>query len=40
MQAAAQKRFNKQYVDSIEQIGISDEFKNTPEMIELTKKHD
>jgi pescadillo protein len=40
LQAAAQKKFNKQYTDSIEQIGISDEFKNTPEMVELNKKHE
>jgi len=29
-----------QYTESIEQIGVSEEFKNTPEMIELTKKHE
>ena len=40
LQAVAQKKFTQQYQDSVEQIGVSEEFKNTPEMLELTKKHD
>lgn len=36
----AQKKFNQQYNATIEQIGVSEEFKNTPEMIELNKKHE
>jgi len=40
LQAVAQKKFAQQYQDSVEQIGVSEEFKNTPEMLELTKKHD
>ena len=39
-QEFAQKKFNAQYSESVEQIGVSDEFKHTPEMIELTKKQE
>lgn len=40
LQAKAQKKFNEQYTQSVEQVGISEEFKNTPEMLELTRKHE
>jgi pescadillo len=40
LQEIAQKKFARQYSQSIEDIGVSEEFKNTPEMIELTKKHE
>ena len=40
LQSVAQKKFQQQYQDSVEQIGVSEEFKNTPEMQELTKKHE
>lgn len=40
LQNRAQKRFNQQYSEGVEQVGISEEFKNTPEMLELTRKHE
>jgi pescadillo protein len=40
LQAIAQKKFQEEYEDSVEKIGVSDEFKNTPEMVALTKKHE
>jgi len=40
LQIRAQKKFNAQYTESVDQLGISEEFKNTPEMQELTKKHE
>jgi len=40
LQAVAQKKFQEEYDDSVEKIGVSDEFKNTPEMLALTKKHE
>ena len=40
LQQIAQKKFAQQYSQSIEEIGVSEEFKNTPEMVELTKKHE
>ena len=40
LQSNAQKKFNQQYTESVEQIGVSEEFKNTPEMKELTAKHE
>lgn len=40
LQAKAQRKFNEQFTQSVDQLGISDEFKNTPEMLELTRKHE
>lgn len=40
LQDSASKKFQAQYDASVAQIGVSDEFKETPEIKELTKKHE
>ena len=39
-QTVAQKKFQEQFEASVGAIGVSDEFKDTPEIRELTKKHE
>jgi len=38
LQAQVAKHFDREIAGSIEQIGVSEEFKNTPELQQLTKK--